>query len=162
MMTKIAHIRENRKNNKGFSLVELIIVIAIMVALIAVMGPQYVKYVQKSRDSAIASAAEDFEAYIKTAIADPDTNLTVTGDADCVIGVSCVGGALKVVKISGAFSTTDTTIGSDLSKLATAAGANVDQSMGKSNNGYKITITHGTNPTVKLAGETIQADYTAG
>ncbi len=38
-------------NNKGFSLVELIIVIAIMVVLIGLLAPQFVKYVEKSRQS---------------------------------------------------------------------------------------------------------------
>ena len=39
-------------NNKGFSLVELIIVIAIMAILVVVLAPQYLKYVEKSRESA--------------------------------------------------------------------------------------------------------------
>ena len=77
MMTKIAHIRENRKNNKGFSLVELIIVIAIMVALIAVMGPQYVKYVQSSRDAVVGDAAESLLSVVKSEYA--MNNLTGTG-----------------------------------------------------------------------------------
>ena len=52
-------------NNKGFSLVELIIVIAIMAVLIGVLAPQYLKYVERSRNSsdqdnaaAIASAMQ--------------------------------------------------------------------------------------------------------
>ena len=68
-MTKLAHIRENRKNNKGFSLVELIIVIAIMVALVAIMGPQYIKYVQSSRDAVIQDAAENVLSVAKTEFA---------------------------------------------------------------------------------------------
>ena len=38
-------------NNKGFSLVELIIVIAIMAVLIGVLAPQFIKYVEKSKQS---------------------------------------------------------------------------------------------------------------
>lgn len=43
---------EKKLNNKGFSLVELIIVIAIMAVLIGVLTPQYIKYVERSRESA--------------------------------------------------------------------------------------------------------------
>lgn len=42
---------KKKMNNKGFSLVELIIVIAIMAVLVAVLAPQYMKYVERSRNS---------------------------------------------------------------------------------------------------------------
>ncbi len=71
---KMAQAREARKDNKGFSLVELIIVIAIMVALVAMLAPQFVKYVSKSRDAVISSAAEDVLATAKSEFA--LTNLT--------------------------------------------------------------------------------------
>lgn len=151
MMTKIAHMRENRKNNKGFSLVELIIVIAIMVALIAVMGPQYVKYVQKSRDSAVASAAEDLESYIKSAIADPDTNLKVKSGSSATVTVQVTGGKLAVAIAGGGLSATgkDTV---DVTWLGQQAGFSNGASMGQSGKVYTITITGGDNPTVTMAG----------
>ncbi len=95
MMTKLAHIRENRNNNKGFSLVELIIVIAIMVALIAVMGPQYVKYVQSSRDAVVGDAAESTLSVVKSEYA--LNNLQSTGDATITIAAKEGNGPVCVV-----------------------------------------------------------------
>ncbi|MBQ6265909.1 MAG: prepilin-type N-terminal cleavage/methylation domain-containing protein [Clostridia bacterium] len=66
MKKLFANLRKSSENNKGFSLVELIIVIAIMVALVAMLAPQFTKYVQKSRDAVITTAAEDVLAMAKT------------------------------------------------------------------------------------------------
>lgn len=61
-----AKLDSARKNKKGFSLVELIIVMAIMVALIAVLAPQFVKYVQRARDSSVSDAAENVYEMVKS------------------------------------------------------------------------------------------------
>lgn len=66
MQKILAKLNSVKKNNKGFSLVELIIVIAIMVALVAMLAPQFVKYVQRSRDAIVKSAAEDVLAVSKS------------------------------------------------------------------------------------------------
>ena len=88
-----------RKNKKGFSLVELIIVIAIMVALVAMLAPQFVKYVQKSRDAVVSSAAEDVLATAKSEFA--LTHLTFSGDDDGVITISVENKHLNVELTSG-------------------------------------------------------------
>lgn len=73
-------------NNKGFSLVELIIVIAIMAVLIGVLAPQYLKYVEKSRQSADLDTVDAMVSAVETYSADP-ANSIVTGSLTCTNGV---------------------------------------------------------------------------
>lgn len=65
-------MRKEKMNNKGFSLVELIIVIAIMAILIVVLAPQYLKYVEKSRNSTDVSNATEMVTAMQVYAADPD------------------------------------------------------------------------------------------
>lgn len=65
-----------KMNNKGFSLVELIIVIAIMAILIVVLAPQYLKYVEKSRNSTDLQSATEFKDACEIWAADPDAGAT--------------------------------------------------------------------------------------
>lgn len=65
-------MKEKKMNNKGFSLVELIIVIAIMAILIVVLAPQYLKYVEKSRNSTDVTNATEIVTAIQVYAADPD------------------------------------------------------------------------------------------
>lgn len=66
--------REKKMDDRGFSLVELIIVIAIMAVLVVVLAPQYLKYVEKSRNSTDASNAAQMVAALQIYAADPDVH----------------------------------------------------------------------------------------
>lgn len=68
-----------KMNNKGFSLVELIIVIAIMAILIVVLAPQYLKYVEKSRNSTDLQSVTELKDACEVWAADPDAG-TGTGE----------------------------------------------------------------------------------
>lgn len=116
-----------RKNKKGFSLVELIIVIAIMVALIAVMAPAFVKYVQKSRDAALATAAEDLEKTVQTFYGDPDCQYEAKSSS---IQVEVTGGKLTL---------TDNNV-EGYDDIIKASGADTGKTMGKTNDVYTINI----------------------
>lgn len=86
-------MKERKMNNKGFSLVELIIVIAIMAILIVVLAPQYLKYVEKSRNSTDVSNATEMVTAMQVYAADPDVKAAdaFTGGKNFKITVSNTG-----------------------------------------------------------------------
>jgi len=85
-----------RKNKKGFSLVELIVVIAIMAVLVAILAPQFIKYVEKSRQSADVKNSQEMVSAVQAYAA--DTGLTASDTTGTVItiaksGTSVAGGS---------------------------------------------------------------------
>lgn len=76
-----------KMNNKGFSLVELIIVIAIMAILIVVLAPQYLKYVERSRNSTDLQNATEMKIAVETFIADPQSTFTASKDQTVILTV---------------------------------------------------------------------------
>lgn len=70
-----------KMNNKGFSLVELIIVIAIMAVLIVVLAPQYLKYVEKSRNSTDVTNATEIVSALQIYASDPDATTPIPTSA---------------------------------------------------------------------------------
>lgn len=99
-------------NNKGFSLVELIIVIAIMAVLIGVLAPQYLKYVEKSRQSADLDNYQAIITAVQVYYSDPSNALPAKGayevtvsatgavTADSVITDACADSGVDVTKIT--------------------------------------------------------------
>ena len=129
-----------RKNKKGFSLVELIIVIAIMVALIAVMAPAFVKYVQKSRDAALATAAEDLEKTIQTYYGDPDCEDTANNGAKVIVKVSSKKLSLTATGFDDG----------EWNRIKETAGADENKAMGTTDDEYTINIAVGSDGNVKV------------
>lgn len=88
-------MKKENMNNKGFSLVELIIVIAIMAILIVVLAPQYLKYVERSRNSTDMQNARTLMTAVETYAADPQSKLVLT--SPFTIKIVSAGGTGNVI-----------------------------------------------------------------
>lgn len=75
-------MKKENMNDKGFSLVELIIVIAIMAILIVVLAPQYLKYVERSRNSTDMQNVTTIKTAIETYAADPQAASVIAANFD--------------------------------------------------------------------------------
>ncbi len=83
-----------KMNNKGFSLVELIIVIAIMAILIVVLAPQYLRYVERSRNSTDLQSATEIATALQIYQADPEAGsplTTATGENTVSVTINASG-----------------------------------------------------------------------
>ena len=135
-------LRNCSENDKGFSLVELIIVIAIMVALVALLAPQFVKYVQRSRDAVVKSAAEDVLAVSKSEFA--LGHLTLKGDSSGRIIVQTNRNNQLTVFLEENFLSYHDDDGNELGQTGFRAMCGIDNSRSiRSDDAYVITIARG-------------------
>lgn len=93
--------KQKTLGNKGFSLVELIIVIAIMAVLVVVLAPQFIKFVEKGRESTDLQNVTEMKTAIETFVADKG----LAGGKEITITIT--GGTTKTIVIGGAGYTTD-------------------------------------------------------
>ncbi len=63
------------KNNKGFTLVELIIVVAVIAILATVLAPQYIRYVERARESNDLQIATNLIRASTVVASDPINNI---------------------------------------------------------------------------------------
>lgn len=95
-------MRKERMNDKGFSLVELIIVIAIMAILIVVLAPQYLRYVERSRNSTDMQNARTLMTAAETWAADPQaTSSFGTTGSTFTFNINVNGTASTITEATG-------------------------------------------------------------
>lgn len=101
-------MKKEKMNNKGFSLVELIIVIAIMAVLVVVLAPQYLKYVEKSRNSTDTSNATSIVTALQVWAADPDAGEAKADGTSTTAFAKGDEFTITISKTGGAKGTSDT------------------------------------------------------
>ena len=91
--------KQKTLGNKGFSLVELIIVIAIMAVLVVVLAPQFIKFVEKGRESTDLQNVTEIKTAVETYAADR----ALAGEVPITITIT--GGTTKTIAVANSSDT---------------------------------------------------------
>lgn len=97
-----------KKNNKGFSLIELIIAIAILVILTGLLAPQFMRYMERARESKDMQSLDTVYGAVQTALANEEAYQAVvesaaTNDLAALTGVGMTLTALENVGTTNLF-----------------------------------------------------------
>lgn len=120
-----------RKNNKGFTLVELIIVVAILAVLMAVLAPQYIRYVEKSRQTTDAATLNE----VKHAV---EVEAALTEGAGGTFAIDGANGTITNSLTPAG--TLDTAVNTTLGLPASGAKISLKSAAGKANATYTLTV----------------------
>lgn len=86
-----------KKNNKGFSLIELIIAIAILVILTGLMAPQFMRYMEKARESKDMQALDTVYGAVQTALADEEGYKEIKAEKGIYAAIGTTGVTLEEI-----------------------------------------------------------------
>lgn len=133
--------------NKGFSLVELIVVIAIMAILTVVIAPQFMRYIEKSRESVDKQTIESINSSIQAALAD-EKAWDSLGDASITVKFDNNGGAVTT-DAAGEVTALDRTYSISASDFTKELNKNLNKTVSFKSKKLKDGVTFTINPTTQ-------------
>jgi type IV pilus assembly protein PilA len=143
------------KSKKGFSLVELLIVIAILAVLVGVLAPQYIRYLERSRQSADVQVVNTIAGAIKTTALDPLHDEDMRGKTAIRVIWNTTAGTITTSASGTGTAAQVTAIGNSISGIVGTVGAARSNTAGTGNVviDYTINVADGTGSIQVFHGE---------
>jgi type IV pilus assembly protein PilA len=132
------------KSNKGFTLVELLIVIAIIAVLVSVLTPQFIRYLERSRQSADVQTISSVVRAVKVLTIDPMLSNEIPKSIDTIIIRWDTDGAISVTspaEADGGNVIRDEihmTVGDSVTPMSAGGSGNVDITLTKVNEIWRV------------------------